>query len=112
MFKKAERLQVAEFDTYFKTGRRHHTPHATFIIAPADEKKVSVVVGKKVSKKAVKRNLLRRRVYAQLRQELPETFHGACIVLIKPSFATLPRKTAQAYITSVVAELGKTLKNT
>lgn len=112
MFKKSERLKVVEFATYFARGKRHYTPHLTIITAPAKIRKVAVVVGKKVSKKAVTRNQLRRRIYTQLRQIVPETYTGVYIVLVKPSFATLPRKAAQAFITETFASLCKNRKNT
>ena len=67
MLAKSERLSVTEFDQYFKTGKRFHFTHCTIIYSPLATLHGSVVVGKKVSKKAVIRNTIRRRVYAQLR---------------------------------------------
>lgn len=66
MLKKKERLTRKEFDRFFSIGKRLHTPSFQLIYAPSSSFHGSVVVGKKVSKKAVDRNRLRRRIYALL----------------------------------------------
>jgi ribonuclease P protein component len=106
MFKKAHRLTTKEFNQFFKAGKKHHSPHLTVITHPYPTLKVAVVVGKKVSKTAVKRNLFKRRILAQLTTLLANKT-GVFIVLVKPSFATLPRKTARTEVESAVAGLPK-----
>jgi ribonuclease P protein component len=66
MLKKVERVSRAGFDAFFKKGKRHYSEHATLVFSSFPTFHGSVVVSKKVSKLAVKRNTLRRRVYAQL----------------------------------------------
>lgn len=108
MLKKSNRLKKADFDFVFKNGKRNHFPHLTVIYAPGDDLHASVVVGKKVAKSAVKRNLLRRRIYAQVhRQLVKNNVTGVFIILTKPSFATLPRKTANDFVVESIAAVQK-----
>lgn len=88
MLKKKERLTTKEFDRFFKTGRRFHSPLFTLVYSRADDFHGSVVVGKKVSKKAVLRNKFRRRVYNVLYGLSREKgLKGVYIVLTKPAVA-------------------------
>lgn len=108
MLAKAARLSVAAFDQYFKIGKRFHFTHCTIIYSPSETLHGSVVVGKKVSKKAVTRNTIRRRVYAQLRTVCAA--HGATgvfIIIIKPAYTSLSRKVALADINQHIAEVIK-----
>lgn len=108
MLKRAHRLGKSNFDTVFKKGKRHHFPHLTIIHAPSEHLHASVVVGKKVAKSAVKRNAFRRRIYAQIhRQLVKDGATGTFIVLTKPSFATLPRKTANELVSESIAVVQK-----
>ena len=107
MFRKTERLDRSSFDHYFKTGKRHHFPEATFITADIESKKVAVVVGKKVAKGAVRRNTLRRRVYSLLRSELDQNYQGVIIVILKPPFNSLTRAAAADFIKASIAEVIK-----
>jgi ribonuclease P protein component len=101
MFKKANRLTTKEFSHYFKTGKRHNYQHLSIIFSKSDTLKVSVVVGKKVAKSAVKRNMLKRRVLAALRQA--DLSVGSYIFLLKPNFSSLPKKTAEENINESIA---------
>ena len=107
MFKKSQRLSEREFGAYFKAGKRVHTPHFTFITAPAPSRKVAVVVSKKVAKHAVRRNALRRQVYAILRAALQDVAPEVLIVIVKPPVQTLPRKQLAAVLRQAIAELYK-----
>jgi len=110
MFKKHERLSQSEFSVYFKVGKRHHFPLCTIITASSPVRKVSVVVGKKVSKLAVRRNSIRRRVYALLRKELITTpTVGVVIVVVKPTFNTLTKAVADE---TVIKSIAQVLKST
>lgn len=108
MFKKNERLSRSEFDIYFKSGKRFNFKDLTIIYSPLEELKVGVVVGKKVSKSAVRRNTLRRRVFARLRTELKAVNKtGVFIVLTKNTFNSLTRKTADDNVTESIAQVIK-----
>lgn len=92
MLKKQERLSRQEFSEHFARGRRIHSDLMTLIYLPADTLKASVVVSKKVAKKAHERNTLRRRVYAVIESLHKEQgFSGLVIVVTKPALAALPR---------------------
>jgi ribonuclease P protein component len=105
MFSKAERLNRAEFSTFFKAGRPYHSPVATIIFTPGSKLRVSAVVGKKVAKLAVGRNKLRRRVYATLRRELGGEARGAVIVILKPKAASLSRADLASAVSALLAQI-------
>ena len=108
MLAKSARLSVTQFDQYFKTGKRFHFTHCTIIYSPLATLHGSVVVGKKVSKKAVTRNTIRRRVYAQLRTVCDaHTKTGVFIIIIKPVYMSLSRKVALDDINKHIAEVIK-----
>lgn len=90
MFKKKERLTKKEFDRFFSSGRRFHSPELTLIYSPATDFHGAVVVGKKVYKKAVDRNRLRRRLYDilySLTKRQGRT--GVYMLLTKPAVTSL-----------------------
>lgn len=108
MLKRSQRLSKAEFDRIFKTGKRFHFPHLSIIHSPNDSLRCSVVVGKKVAKSAVRRNTIRRRIYGQLSHVLvAEGRTGDFIILVKPSFASLGRKTANEIVVESIAQAMK-----
>lgn len=72
------------------------------------KRKVAVVVSKKVVKSAVKRNLIKRRVFAVLHNELSSSnYKGVLLVIVKPAFATLSRKQAAEEFRSIIAQVIK-----
>lgn len=84
MLKKKERLTKKEFDRFFSAGRRIHSPAFTLLYTPNPTFHGAVVVGKKVYKKAVDRNHLRRRLYNALYREVKEVgVTGVFIILTK-----------------------------
>jgi ribonuclease P protein component len=68
MLPKKNRADKKAVERIFKEGRFIDSPNLTFkfILIHGNERRVSVVVPKKVAKLAVKRNLLRRRGYVVL----------------------------------------------
>ena len=108
MFKKSARLSRSEFSNYFKTGKRHHSKHLTIITLPHPTLKVAVVVSKKVSPAAVRRNTLKRRVYASLRINLEDlSYQGVMILILKPSYDSLSRKKADELLRQSIAQAVK-----
>jgi len=84
MLKKKERLTKKEFDRFFSLGRRYHSSALSLIYSPTLEFHGAVVVGKKVYKKAVDRNRLRRRLYNIIyRTSREKNLKGVYIVLTK-----------------------------
>jgi ribonuclease P protein component len=107
MLKKSERVARADFSRFFKQGKRLHGEHLTAVVSPFPTFHASVVVSKKVSKRAVERNTFRRRVYAQLYALKKQEFKGVVIVTIKPSFATLTKAEAKVAIEALVVRIIK-----
>jgi ribonuclease P protein component len=112
MFRKNQRLTRSEFTHYFKHARRRHFEHFSLLGTKLEKTpqtlKVAVVVGKKVSKSAVRRNALRRRVYSTARAVLEEvSYRGVLIVILKPSYNQLSRKTTDALLRKSIAEFVK-----
>lgn len=105
MLAKQHRLTRDEFSKYFKTGIRTHSPHATLIVSPHHSFHGAVVVSKKVSKKAVVRNKIRRRVYAQLYNTYKNKNTGVYIVIIKPSFNQLTKQAQHQAIGELIEQV-------
>jgi len=103
MFKKTARLTKKEFDLFYKKGTRKQFTHCTIVSHPHPSLHVAVVVGKKVAKSAVRRNVLRRRVYNWIKSPLTKKgYAGVLIILLRPNFNHLDRKTAQEHICTAV----------
>ena len=81
MFKKKERLKRVEFSRFFSLGTKYHSPIATLVYTKNEIFHAAVVVSKKVSKSAVKRNKIRRRVYNVIRNTNKT---GVFIFILKP----------------------------
>jgi ribonuclease P protein component len=64
-------------------------------------------VSKKVSKSAVTRNTLRRRVYAKLGAQSVKKQTGVFVVVLKPTFAALTRKEAGEEISCLIVKITK-----
>jgi len=108
MLRKANRLTTKQFDEFFATGRRFHSLVCTIAYTPHPTFHGAVVVGKKVHKRAVVRNTLRRRIYGQLYRQVGRSGQtGVFILLTKPSASTLPRKELQQSIESAIATVLK-----
>jgi ribonuclease P protein component len=93
MLKKKERLTRTEFDRSFSSGKRTHTPYFQIISSPSDSFHGSVVVGKKVYKKAVDRNRLRRQLYSVLYHFHKNNASTKTYILItKPTITSIPHR--------------------
>ena len=76
MLKSSSRIKQREFTPLFKTGKRTNLPYFTMVFGRLLNEnnqtplQFAVVVPKTVSKKAVDRNKLKRRVYSIIRQNI------------------------------------------
>ncbi len=86
MLARANRLRRAEFNEYFKRGKRLHGDHFTVVYVADSDFKVSVVVSKKVAKKAHDRNRLKRQIYGFVGLLSKET-NVAGVFMIYPKLA-------------------------
>jgi ribonuclease P protein component len=108
MLKKSNRLSRTEFSEYFKTGKRYHFDHVTVVYSPAQTFLCAVVVSKKVSKGAVRRNTLKRRVYTRLAKfQKEDAATGVFIILLKPSFNSVVRTAADELVHKSIAAVLK-----
>ena len=107
MLKKAQRLSRTDFATYFKAGKRLHADCATLIFHSHPTFHGSVVVSKKVSKLAVTRNTIRRRVYTQLYKLPLERKNGVFIVVIKPTYSLLTKQSARTQMQLLIERAAK-----
>lgn len=105
MLPKANRLTVAEFATYFKTGKRFSSQHLTLVYTQTSDFHAAVVVGKKVYSQAVRRNRLRRQLYAVLRQwwQTNDTT-GVFQCLVKPSARNVSATSLRTELRQLLAE--------
>lgn len=107
MLKKTERLDRKSFSIYFSKGKKTHGLYSTIIYAQSEGFFSSVVVGKKVSKKAPVRNTIRRRVYGIIEKLKKEhNLTGVYIVIIKPEVIKLSKR---QFLEAVEAEVGRVL---
>lgn len=105
MLKKNERLTKVEFDRSFSLGKRTHTPLLQIIHHPSPSFHGAVVVGKKVYKKAVARNRLRRQLYGALyRYHKKNNLTGTFIVIAKPTISQVPQKLLSAELIEVLSK--------
>jgi ribonuclease P protein component len=105
MFSATERLSRSAFTEFFKSGRRFQTSGLTLVYSPASHLQVSAVVGKKVSKLAVGRNRIRRRIYAEMRRSFTAmgVKKGVYIVIAKPEAARVTRLALAEEVQSLLA---------
>ena len=104
--KKSQRLTVAQFDAYFKTGRRHHGTYIQLVHSPTDTFHGAVVVGKKVYKTAVARNRLRRQLYAVLFSAMTkDELSGVFQVLVKPAAKTVAVDVVREELRALLAQM-------
>jgi ribonuclease P protein component len=89
MLSKKQRLDRVAFAAVYKKGRRAHTPGLQLVYLSAPDFRAAAVVGQKVAPGAVRRNLLRRRLYAALAERFAdgEVQNGHVIVVAKPALA-------------------------
>ncbi|MBE9045290.1 ribonuclease P protein component [Pleurocapsales cyanobacterium LEGE 10410] len=92
---KAHRLKNwREYRAVYEQGIRRYSPHLTLIALACEEQinavstpktKFGISISKKVSKKAVVRNLIKRQLKGVIRTKLPEISPGwKIVIVVKP----------------------------
>ena len=108
MLAKAARLRSSEFREFIARGKRFTFPELSIVYTPHTTFHASVVVSKKVAKRAVLRNALRRRVYAVLYRLLKQTGRtGVYVIYLRPAAAQLPRRALNATVAERIATVLK-----
>ena len=87
MLVKTNRLvKRKDFDNVFKNGKKHSLPGTEIYLKISKNKlkqsRFGFIVSKKVSKKAVVRNKIKRRLREIIRSNLPEVKKGIDVVII------------------------------
>jgi len=111
MIAKIHRFTTALFDRVFRKSKRIHINGFTFSVSPVwkgRNPRFAVVVGKKVSKKAVERNRLRRQLYEIFRGNLVGKIMDKNVIFI---YKGSVKFTAQAKLINACQQLTKKLKN-
>ena len=106
MLQKSERVTRSEFLRLYKAGKKLHSKHLTVSISPTPGFHGSVVVSKKVSKRAVIRNTIRRRIYSELRS-LRSCSPATYIVMVRPPYADLSKGLARAELLELIGRIQK-----
>ncbi|MBX4198062.1 ribonuclease P protein component [Candidatus Parcubacteria bacterium] len=106
MLREPWRVSKVLFKDILTRGKTIHAPHLSLRLAviPASSTKMAVVVPKKVQAKAHDRNLLRRRIYAivrQYRDNLPQGFGG--LIFAKPQASHLNHSDLQAEVRGLLS---------
>jgi ribonuclease P protein component len=105
MLHKTERMNRTQFSAFFASGRRVHGSYTTLLISSSDRFSCSVVVSKKVAKKAHDRNRIKRRLYAIIKTlETERQLIGGFIILAKPAIARLTKREFGEFL---MAEIGR-----
>ena len=89
-------------------ARAFHSPHFFVRIkngASSEGVKVAAVVSARVEKKAVKRNLLRRRMYEALRSHLPTLCGSRLVITAKKGAPALSFKELQSELSALLARI-------
>lgn len=111
MLAKGQRLSREQFSHHFKNGKRFHSTYATLIVSVNPSFHGAVVVSKKVSKRAVVRNTLRRRTYAQLYQLGAKCSKNVHIIVLKPAISDIPRLAQHQAIRNLIEQVVKSTYN-
>ena len=106
MFPREQRLHSSKNILYvFRRGERrtYGLVSCTFVPKPGSLGKVAVIADTKVSRKAVQRNQVRRRIQAALQEKhLPE---GMLVVRLLPGASELPYQTLTEHLTQCLQRL-------
>lgn len=108
MVDKQTRISRADFPAIMQSGRRYHSTTVGAVAILGTSPKVSVVVSKKVAKKAVDRNRLRRRVYGVVERFMAEQPLSATVIfLLKPGALRVPRQAFATEVAGLLAQIAK-----
>jgi ribonuclease P protein component len=107
--KKHRFVKEGDFKKIFARGRRVRGQYTQLVFMKNrfGYNRIAVVVSTKVSKKAVLRNTLRRRVYEHVRRRLLDMQQGVdCVVRVFPAAVDAPRKEFNQSIEALLLKAG------
>ena len=91
-----------------QTARSHLVNIKSVINKKRDDSRIAVVIGKKVVKSAVKRNLARRRVYEYIRPKIDQfdTVRDVVIIITSSELISLPYKELSSQLEQLLQQSG------
>ncbi len=102
------RIARIDFPAILQSGKRFHTTNISAVVVSAATPRVSVVVSKKVAKRAVDRNRLRRRVYGVAERFIAEaSLPYAVIFLLRPGALKVARQALAGEAAGLLAQITK-----
>lgn len=84
MLPKNKRVPRKLFKPLLESNKYFNSTNFSLRSAPSKETRVAVSVSKKISKHAVIRNRVRRRVYSSIRELLPNLSNNFFLIVAKP----------------------------
>ena len=81
-------LNADDFSSVFSFRKRLNPPHLFFHLAPnlLGHHRLGFVIGKKIEKRAIRRNYMRRSIREMLKDLLPQNFSFDIVVRVQKSF--------------------------
>ncbi|MDB4939728.1 MAG: rnpA [Candidatus Doudnabacteria bacterium] len=93
MLKKTNRInKTRDLQKVYRSGKTLHTPALVIKFVSGAKTRVGMVVSKKVSKKAVERNRIKRALREKMRNGLPSLAPGDYMLVAKPTAASYKGK--------------------
>ncbi len=109
MLPKKNRITTGEIKTLTRpTTRSQQAVFTLLYFAAPKVRKLAVVVGKKVSKKAVTRNRVRRQLYALVADELQRAAPGYYLLRVQPSILNQDRAATSLQLQAAFGQITKT----
>ena len=107
MLSSKKRLDRKEFDRFFASGKRFHSPSLMLVYTESPSFQASAVAPKKIFKTAVSRNKFRRRVYDVYERLLREkAVTGAYITIAKAGAQNLDYDSLKAELGALIHKTG------
>jgi ribonuclease P protein component len=105
MLPKKNKVNHALFDEIFKQGRYFVTDlmNGRYLIVSRSEKRIAVVVSKKIKKRSVERNRVKRRFYKAFYSLLPDLPSGTCMAVF------INKAGADASLHFITQDISKTI---
>jgi ribonuclease P protein component len=110
MLKKKQRLSRDNFTQLLKKGKRLHDTDVSLVFMPTLETKCGVVVSKKTAKHATARNLVRRRIFAILGENLENLSHLHVAVVTKKSVVHIPYSELKEILNNLIHKINTIAK--
>ena len=107
MLKKPNRInKTRDLQKVYRSGKTLHTPALVIKFVPGLKSRIGFVVSKKVSKKAVERNRIKRALREHIRLSLPSLQAGEYMLVAKPAAAGYKGKELSEQLNLVFKKAG------